>query len=371
MNILIAPDKFKGSLSALKVAQAIQRGIEKAHPSFSCHIHPLADGGDGSIEILSSYLELEEVAISTIGPLGNSLRATYYVWEKTALVELATASGLVLIPEGKRNPLFTSTYGTGQLIAHAQETGATELYLFLGGSATNDGGMGIAQALGYQFLDRSGKRLEACGGNLIHIHRIIPPSVPIEESLKIICLCDVQNPLLGSNGATHVYAEQKGADREIRETLELGMENFAQVVEKEFGVAIGSIPGGGAAGGIAAGLYGMLGAEIKSGVETIFSLSGFDSHIPKADLVISGEGRIDSQTLEGKVIKGVWDACQYYQKPLVIFAGTNQLTPSLQANSGLTSILTVDSLAKSVEESIQQAAPLLEELAFRYFQENF
>ncbi|MEM6633797.1 MAG: glycerate kinase, partial [Bacteroidota bacterium] len=366
MKILIAPDKFKGSLSALAVAEAIAKGIKRANPSYTCHLHPLADGGDGSVQVLSSFLDLEEIPVQVVDPLGKPLNVSYHLYEDTAFVELAQASGLVLVPESDRNPLETTTYGTGLLIRNAIEKGAKKVFLFLGGSATNDGGMGIAQALEVKFLAEDGKELEPKGKNLANVHQIIPSEKFSQANVQLYCLCDVKNPLLGPNGASFVYAEQKGATPQMVNQLEMGMKNFATVVEKQIGIGIDTIEGGGAAGGIAAGLYGLFHAKIQSGIDTILALSKFEERLKKVDLVISGEGRFDSQTLEGKVIKGVLDLCRAHEKELVLFVGQNLLSEEVWKHEGIKEVLAILTHAQNVEEAIQDAGRILEEMAFGY-----
>ena len=372
MNILIAPDKFKGSLSALEVAQAISKGIKRADASHECYIHPLADGGDGSVQVLTSYLDLREIFVPVSDPLGQPHQASYHIHEegKSAFVELAQASGLVLVPASLRNPMETTTFGTGLLIQDALSKGATRVFLFLGGSATNDGGMGIAQALGTKFWDKNGKDLEPKGKNLGHIHQIIPSEVFSQVNVEMYCLCDVKNPLLGPNGASHVYAKQKGASSEMIAQLESGMRHFARVIEQVFGTAIDTIEGGGAAGGIAAGLHGIFNAQIRSGIDTILELSHFEDRLKGADLLISGEGRLDTQTLEGKVIKGVLDLCKAHQKELFLFVGQNQLHEECWKAEGIKAVQAVLDHAYSVEEAIQDAGKILEEMAFEYLKSN-
>ena len=371
MKILIAPDKFKGSLSALEVAEAIAIGIQRALPSAILDLHPLADGGDGSVDILSSYLALTEIETSSKDPLGKPIHSSFHLGKDAAFIEMAKASGLVLLDPSDRNPLYTSTLGTGLLAREAMNHEVDTIYLFLGGSATNDGGMGFAQALGFRFIDHQGNELEPIGMNLGKVHRISIPPNPQHLLPKIVCLCDVKNPLLGPNGASHVFARQKGADDTMIESLEKGMEHFALVVENELGINIKTIEGGGAAGGIAAGLYGLCNAEIRSGIDTILSLSNFEEKLQESDIIISGEGRLDEQTLEGKVIKGVLDKCKAHQKELILFVGQNLLLPEVWQQEGIRNVSSVLSKASSIEEAIQKAAPMLENLAYEFFSTQF
>ncbi|MEL6942247.1 MAG: glycerate kinase [Bacteroidota bacterium] len=319
MTVLIAPDKFKGSLSALEVGKAIENGIKKHDTSINCIIHPLADGGDGSVDILSNFLDVRRINVQVNDPLRRKIQTYYYLSEKTAFIELAAASGLVLLGKKERNPLKTSTYGSGQMILDAIQKGATKIFLFLGGSATNDAGIGIAQALGFRFLNQYDKELAPIGENLIHIQKIDTSQLkfPIEE-LEFNCLCDVQNPFCGEHGASFVYAAQKGADEKAILQLDEGLAHFAKIIQQQFAIEIQNVAGSGAAGGIAGGLLGLLNAKIKSGIDTILELSQFEEKLKTADILISGEGKLDHQTLEGKVVSGVATLARRYQKPLFL-----------------------------------------------------
>ncbi|MEZ4956192.1 MAG: glycerate kinase [Saprospiraceae bacterium] len=367
MKILIAPDKFKGSLTASEVAEAVAKGIRRFDPSIDCILHPLADGGDGSLSILGAYLDLEKITLEVSGPLGDSVIAAYFRSGKTAFVELADAAGLVLLAPEKRNPLLTTTFGVGQLMHHAIQNGAREIYLFLGGSATNDGGAGIAQALGFQFLDKKGETVFPIGKNLIEIDQIIAPTDKVLEGVLFYCLCDVQNPLLGKSGASHVYAAQKGASSKDITMLEAGMQQFAKAIEKHTTIDVSTLPGGGAAGGVAAGMSGLLGAEIKSGIDTFLTLTHFEEQVKNADLIISGEGKLDSQTLEGKVINGVMNISQKHQKPLLLVVGQSELDKETLADEGILDVLTVMSRCASVGEAVAHAGNIIEMLVFDYF----
>ncbi len=367
MKVLICADKFKGSLSAQEVAEAIARGIRRFDQAVECQIHPLADGGDGSLNILSTYLDLQKISLMVADPFGNPVEAVYYRSGGKAFVELAAASGLVLLPPGQRNPMLTSTQGTGELIKDAIEKGANEIVLFLGGSATNDGGAGIAQALGFRFLDASGKEVVPIGKNLIHIRQIVPPAGFVKKSLRFSCLCDVKNPLLGETGAAHTYAAQKGASEKEIEQLELGMKQYAQVINRQFSMDISAVPGGGAAGGVAAGLQALLGAEIRSGIDLFLELSQFEARVKSADLVITGEGKLDIQTLEGKVVNGVLQIARQYQKPVLLLVGTSELEKETLAGKGVVEVLTVMSRSAGYEDAMARAAEIIEGLAYEYF----
>lgn len=370
MKILIAPDKFKGSLTASEVAEAVAKGISRFNPAIDCILHPLADGGDGSLSVLGAYLNLEKITLEVSGPLGDSIAAAYYRSGKTAFVELADVAGLVLLAPEKRNPLLTTTFGVGQLMRHAIQNGVQEVYLFLGGSATNDGGAGIAQALGFQFLDKKGETVFPIGNNLIGIDQIIAPADPLLDDVQFYCLCDVQNPLLGKGGASLVYAAQKGASSEDIEVLETGMQQFAKAIQKHTAIDVSTFSGGGAAGGVAAGMSGLLSAEIKSGIDTFLALTHFEEQVKKADLIISGEGKLDSQTLEGKVINGVMNISQKHQKPLLLVVGQSELEKEALADKGILDVLTVMSRCASLEEAVANAGSIIEMLVFDYFNKS-
>ena len=343
MNILICPDKFKSSLNAFEVLNAIKDGILQQVPKVDIQIHPLADGGDGSINVLSHFLPLEEVSITTVDPLGRNITASYFRQNKTAYIELSKAAGIHLLQKDELLPLQTSTLGTGHQIAHAVSTGCDKVYLFIGGSATTDSGMGIAHALGVRFFDKEKKILNPIGANLTHVFHIDTAGLMQEVlNTEIIILCDVENVLCGVQGAAHVYGPQKGANPDVVKQLDAGLQNFAKVIHSQFGKDISTIIGGGAAGGTAAGLVGLIDATIKKGIDTIMTLTDFEQKVISADMVISGEGKIDNQTLYGKTIAGVSHLCEKYKKPLFLFCGDNQLTSAEASNfyhSGIMSIM--------------------------------
>lgn len=365
MKILIAPDKFKESLSAIEVGNAIAQGIQKYNPNAECMIHPLADGGDGSISVLSSYFDFEKVAVETQNPLGKNIHTHYYVANETAFIELASASGIVLLKKEERNPRKTSSLGSGEMIADALSRGIKKIFLFLGGSVTNDVGIGIAHALGFRFLDKNGNMLHPCGENLMHIQKIDATDLSFQlEDVELTCLCDVQSLLYGKNGATYIYAAQKGANEADIEYLEKGVQHFASIITHQLNVDIQSIIGGGASGGIAAGLVGLLGAEAKSGIETILELTKFEEKLVASDWVISGEGKLDAQTLEGKAVSGVSALVKKYQKPFIVFVGQHELNEQAQKKLEIQQIFSVINKAENLEDALKNAAPYLTELAF-------
>ncbi|MFK7904860.1 MAG: glycerate kinase [Chitinophagales bacterium] len=369
MNILICPDKFKGSLSAHQVAHAIEKGVKRFAPDFNCNLHPLADGGDGSMAVLLAYLNADKISTKVCNPLGVPIEAHYYLSEKTAFIELAEASGFALLTPNQRNPMFTSTYGTGEQILDAINRGAKEIFLFLGGSATNDAGMGIAHALGFQFFDDFGEAVLPTGENLYTIKEILPPKESQLQNIRFTCLCDVKNPLLGSNGASRTYAAQKGALPSEIEHLESAMAYFAALIHQKFDINITYLEGGGAAGGVSAGLFALLNAQIKSGIQTIFRLTQFEQAVQNADLIISGEGKLDEQTLEGKVILGVSQLCLKHKKPLLLVVGHSQLNTSALSSMGVVEVLSVLDKAGNMETAMANGGEIVEELVLEYMNE--
>ena len=362
MNILLAPDKFKGSLSAKEVCASIQQGMSRKGEEHLFELHPMADGGDGSIEILSNHLELKPRTVPTLDPLGRPLVARYFHSTNAAFIELASASGLVLLQEGQRNPLLTSTRGTGLMIKDAINQGFSQVYLFLGGSATNDAGMGIAHELGFRFYNGEGKLLAPTGENLGAVDSIGSEENSGLKDLRLTLLCDVTNPLTGDRGAANVYAKQKGGSPEQIERLELGMIRFSNLLERNLQHKMNEIPGSGAAGGVGASLIALLGAELKGGFQTVAELTGLEEKFQHADLVISGEGKLDSQSFHGKVVHGINELCKKYHKPLILFVGKSDLSTEEIAVHGIRSVSSVFEKSTGLSDAMANAAKYLEQL---------
>lgn len=360
MKILIAPDKFKGSLSAKKVCEAITSGLKSVHKNVAITQHPMADGGDDSLVILSDHLSLEKISVQTQNPLGKSIVADYYTSKNTAFIEVASASGIVLLNPSERNPLKTSTFGTGLLVKDAIEKGFQKIYIFLGGSATNDAGIGIAYALGFDFLDQKNNVLEPIGENLIHIHQIIDRSDIDFDKIQITLFCDVTNPLFGKNGAAYVYAAQKGATSRQIEYLDAGLQHFSTVIFQKTGIKVSNIAGTGAAGGIGASLVALCQAKISKGFEAVARLTHLEEHIRQSDIVISGEGRLDEQSLQGKVIFGIADLCQKYNKKLILLVGKNDLNPHITLPKSIRQVLEIMEIAVNDTDAIKNAAYYLQ-----------
>lgn len=322
VKILVAPDKFKGSLSAVEAVAAITRGWKSARPGDLLEAAPIADGGEGFAAALCLALGGEWLHCPVRDPLGREVEARY-AWvekERLAILEMSEASGLWRLQRHELAPLRANTYGTGQLIRAAVERGARKILVGLGGSATTDGGIGMAAALGYETLTSDGEDLEPIPENLTALTRIVPDAAI--ELPEIIAACDVQNPLLGPRGTAHVFAPQKGADPKTVAALEMHLENLADVVTTDFGCDFRDKPGAGAAGGIGFGLMSFCGAKMRSGFDVVAEALHLEERIAACDLVITGEGRLDAQTLEGKGPAGVGSLARRQGKPTLAFAGS-------------------------------------------------
>lgn len=299
MRIVVAPNAFKGSLSAVEAADAIREGILAVMRDAEVVTVPIADGGDGTVDALVAATNGERRVVRVRGPLGEPVDAGYGLIDNgsTAVIEMATAAGLKLVPAEKRDPRITTTYGVGELMQHAFDAGARRFIIGIGGSATNDGGAGMAQALGYHLLDEQGHELKPGGLALKRLARIHVGGVHANwNEAKVEVACDVSNPLTGPNGASAIYGPQKGATPEMVAELDYALRRFAEIVRRDLGVDVEHIPGAGAAGGLGAGLVAFTGAELKPGAELVMAALEFDARLESANLVITGEGRVDSQT---------------------------------------------------------------------------
>ncbi len=365
MKILLAPDKFRGSLDAPQVCQAMTEGIAMVSPTIEVVSLPMADGGEGTLDLLLWYSGGKKNRAKINDPLGRIIEAEYGISAdgKTAFIEMATASGLRLLNTEERNPLITSTLGTGELIKAVIDDGIENIILGIGGSATNDAGIGMAHALGWRFLDKNGKELAPIGENLIKIEKIEQPSFKINHSiLNIKVACDVTNPLYGKNGAAHIYAPQKGADEKAVEKLDAGLKNIAMIIERDFGKDFSKIAGTGAAGGLGFGTLFFLDAELKEGVKLLMDFCNFEQNLQNVDLIITGEGKIDKQTLQGKLIKGITDQAKKSDIPIAAICGTLDVSPKELQEIGInyaTSILNrpmnLDDALKYGHEGVRNA----------------
>ncbi len=359
MKILIAPDKFKGSLSAQAVCIALSKGLKKNNPNLKIITLPMADGGDGSLEVLAHYFDLKTIEIAVHDPLWRPIKAAYKMAGTTAYIELSAASGLVLLKEEERNCMETSSVGTGELILDALRKGAKQIYLFIGGSATNDGGMGIAHALGFAFFAKNGDLLKPVGKNLRLIEEIDKEDLWFDlKGIKFKVICDVNNPFYGENGAAYVYAPQKGATSEEVKELDKGLRHLAKLLKAANYADIAAISGAGAAGGVGGGAIAFLGAELVAGIQTFITLTQLEAAIKDCDLVITGEGKLDSQTEQGKVISGVCELARKYDKRVIAVCGAADFPiPKLL---GLQEVYTVLSKSESITEAMEKAAAKLE-----------
>ena len=324
MRVIAAPNAFKGSLTAAEAAEAIRAGVMRAVPAAEVIAAPVADGGDGVMAIVTDALAGKICPVTVRGPRMAPLVSSlgWVAGTRTAVVEMAAASGLALLGEAERNPLLTSTFGTGELIRAALDLGAERVIVGLGGSATCDGGIGMAAALGYRFLDGDGRELPPLGGSLSALAVIDASRVdPRIGRVRIEGVCDVTNPLFGRDGASHVYSPQKGATQAQVEELDRGLRNLAAVVRRDLGPDLATMAGGGAAGGLGAGLHCFLGARLEKGIDLVIDLVGLKKTMAGADLVITGEGQIDFQTSFDKAPAGVARLAKAYGIPCVAICG--------------------------------------------------
>ena len=360
MKIIIAPNEFKGSLSALKVATHIERGIKRVFSSAICELYPVADGGDGTLDVMIQNTGGKFISVPVFNPLGEEMQARLGIIGETAVVEMAEASGLRLLKRDQLNPMRTTTYGTGQLIKAALDYGCKRIVVGVGGSATVEGGIGMAQALGAKLLDAQGNEIAYGGAGLLQLHRVDLSGLdPRLQDVKIQVACDVTNPLLGETGAARVFAPQKGADAQMVVDLERGLMQLADVIQRDLNKSVAEMTSGGAAGGLATGLYAFLGAELVSGVDLILDIIGLEAHIKDADLVITGEGRIDNQTAYGKAPAGVLRLARKYDVPVVALAG------GVAGGVEFDAVLSIVDAPQSLDDAMQSAAILTENAAER------
>ncbi|WP_313110091.1 glycerate kinase [Atlantibacter sp.] len=359
MKIVIAPDSWKESLTALEVANAIEDGFRQIFPDAEVIKIPMADGGEGTVEAMVAATQGRIVNLSVTGPLGEPVDAFYGLSgnEQQAFIEMAAASGLESVPAARRDPRITTSWGTGELIRHALDAGVRHIIIGLGGSATNDGGAGMVQALGAGLLDAHGEQIAFGGEALRQLERIdLTHLDPRLAECRIEVACDVTNPLTGNDGATAVFGPQKGATPEMVQQLDRALAHYGKVIERDLDKSVMTLQGGGAAGGMGVALYAFCGADLRQGIEIVTQALGLDDAVRAADLVITGEGRIDSQTIHGKVPIGVARVAKRYQLPVIGIAGSLTADVEVVYDHGLDAIFSVIPRICTLDDALVNAA---------------
>ncbi len=360
MKIVLAPDKFKGSLDAMAVCQAMEAGIKQYDSEIEVVPHPLADGGEGSLAIIDNSMPLKTVSLSVQGPRFQPINAYYKVGGDTAYIEMATASGLQLLDDSDKNCFYTTTYGTGQLIKHAINQGIRKIVLFIGGSATNDVGIGVANALGYKFYDDDGRQVRPIGKELSRIKTIDESQlIPHVSHTAFTVVTDVKNVLHGDNGAAHIYGAQKGASKAEIIALDNGMKHFNNVLANTFGRSFENLIGGGAAGGLGTGMVAFFKADIKSGIDTIMDITNFQETIKGANFIFTGEGKLDNQSVAGKVIDGVCKKAKKHQIPVGIICGRCENLPLISGQISAFAIHELMSGLITADQAMKEAFQLI------------
>ena len=369
MRFLFASDSFKGTLSSQRTAQLLAQAAQEIFPGCEWDSVTAADVGEGTTDAVLDVAQGERIRVTVTGPLGEPVEASYGVLNDGRVVmEMAAASGLPLVPEKDRDPRRTTTYGTGEMIRDALERGYRDISIAIGGSATNDGGMGCMRALGIRFLDASGAELSGCGEDLIRIERIdISGLDPRVREAHFTVMCDVTNPLCGPEGATYTYGRQKGGTPEILEELEMGMCHYRDLIKKQFDVDMDRIPGAGAAGGLGAALMVFLKGQLRSGIETVLDLIGFDKKLEGVSLVVTGEGATDWQSVFGKVMQGVGEHCKRKGIPAVAIVGSMGPGAEDIFDHGIDSIMTTVNGIMPLDEALGRAEELYLNAARRLF----
>ncbi|PGS54198.1 glycerate kinase [Bacillus sp. AFS041924] len=355
MKVLVAIDSFKGSISSIDGNKAISEGIRDVYLDAEINTFSLADGGEGTVEALVQGIGGQLIKKEVIGPLKEKIDAVYGILgdNKTAVIEVSAACGLPLVPLEQRNPLVTTTYGVGELINDAILQGCREFVIGLGGSSTNDAGVGMLQALGFSFLNEFNNEVELGGQGLQTIKKINRTNaLPELESCIFKVACDVNNPLYGPNGAANIFGRQKGADTVMLKQLDEGLENFAQIVQQDIGKDIQHIPGAGAAGGLGAAFVGFLNANLQSGIKLILEITEMEKHIQGMDFVITGEGKMDGQTFMGKAPLGLAQLAKKHGVPVIALAGGINEDTALLNQHGITSYFSIVNAPLTLEEAM-------------------
>ena len=369
MKFLFASDSLKETLSSDDTGRLLEKAAKEVFPACICESIPVADGGEGTVDAVIRAVQGQQIRVKAQDPLMQT-RETYYgkLDENRAIIEMALASGYALVPAEKRNPLYTSSYGTGELIRDALDRGFRDITIAIGGSATNDGGMGCMRALGVRFLDRAGRELMGNGSDLGRLAAIDDSGLdPRIADAVFTVMCDVTNPLCGENGATYTFGPQKGATPEILERLERGMENYRDILTRTYDMNPDTIPGSGAAGGLGAALLVFLRAQLKSGIETVLDLIEFDRRLKGVSLVVTGEGCTDWQSCYGKEVQGVGDRCRKHNVPAVALVGGMGEGAEQIYEHGIRSIVTTVNGIMPPKEAFKNAEILYYQAALRLF----
>lgn len=369
MKLLFASDSFKGTLSSEKTIELLTKAANEVFGACECVGIPVADGGEGTTDAVIGAINGEKIPVTVHGPLMKTCEAYYgKLDEKRAILEMAVASGLPMIPRSQRDPRKTTSYGTGELVKAALEKGFTDISIAIGGSATNDGGMGCMRALGVRFLDKDGQELEGTGADLAKVHSIDCSGIdPRIKNVRFTVMCDVTNPLCGRDGATYTFGAQKGGTKEILDELEKGMCNYRDVIIRQFGINPDEIAGSGAAGGIGAAFLIFLKATLKSGIETVLDLIDFESYLHNVSVVVTGEGRTDWQSCFGKVMQGVGQRCEKAGIPAIALVGSMGEGAESIFEYGIESMLTTVNRVEELEEVLRKAESLYYGGAVRMF----
>lgn len=368
MRIVLAPQSFKGSLGAADVARAMARGVRQVFPDADLDLLPVADGGEGTVQALVQASGGQTVTTRVMGPMGQPVNATWGLLGSgdTAVIEMAAASGLPLVPRSARDPLRATTFGTGELIRHALDHGIEKLIVGLGGSATNDGGAGMAQALGARLLDKDGREIPLGGAGLEALDRIdITHLDPRLHDVQVEAAVDVNNPLCGPEGASHVYGPQKGADAATVRELDAALDHYAAVIRRDLGEDVRDVPGAGAAGGMGAGLLAFLRARIEPGVDIVFRALNVEQRIRRSSLVLTGEGRMDSQDIYGKAPMAVASLANQFGVPVIAIVGSTSRDYRIVFDHGLDAVMGVVNRPMSQDRAIHETAGLVTEAAMR------
>lgn len=363
MKFVLAPDSFKESMTAKEACEAMERGIKKVNPNIECVHVPMADGGEGTMQSLVDATDGKVYFLEVVGPLGHKVKAEYGILGngEIGVLEMASASGIHLVPPEERNPLITTTYGTGELIKACLDRGVKKLLIGIGGSATNDGGAGVIQALGGRLLDKDGNELDFGGGELGKLEKI--DLTNFDKRLKDVAVevaCDVTNPLCGERGASYVFGPQKGATIDIVEILDDNLKHYAKIIKEQLGIDVLEKEGSGAAGGLGAGLMAFLNGNLKKGIEIVIEYSGLEEKIKNCDMVWTGEGSIDFQTQYGKTPLGVATVAKKYNKPVIALAGRVGDDIDVLYEKGIDSIFGIMKGVTTIEEALEKGKENIE-----------